>query len=204
MRAHQAVLTSLFGSLLAIATAPACALDHASIEAETEVDVEALGKPLLAQQVAQARAATAKYHDVAVAVADGFVSTGVCAEVPVLGAIGVHYVNQQRLFDPAVSIDEPEILIYLPQDGEPKLVAVEYFQAVVIEGAPYAGCGVENPACPPANAPPPPQVFDGETLEGPMPGHQPGIPWHYDTNVWLWANNPAGMFATFNPSLSCE
>ena len=201
MRARQGVFTSLFGSLLAIATAPACAVDPAS----TEVEVEALGSSLLAQQIEQARAATAKYHQVERAVADGFVSTGVCAEVPPLGAIGIHYVNYGRLADPAVSIEEPEILIYLPRkNGKPKLVAVEYFQAVVIDGAPYDGCGIENHACPPANPPPPPPVFDGEILEGPMPGHQPGVPWHYDTNVWLWAHNPAGMFATFNPSLSCE
>lgn len=198
MRARQGVFMSLFGSLLGIATAPACAVDPVSSEAE------ALGRSLLAQQVEQARAATAKYHKVERAVADGFISTGVCAEVPGLGAIGVHYVNYQRLFDPAVSIEEPEILIYLPKkNGKPKLVAVEYFQAIVINGAPYDGCGVENPACPPGNPPPPPAVFDGEVLEGPMPGHQPGIPWHYDTNVWLWADNPAGMFETFNPSLSC-
>ena len=49
---------------------------------------------------------------------------------------------------------------------------------------------------------PTPQLF-GQTFQGPMPGHVPGMPWHWDLHVWVWANNPSGMFAQWNPALSC-
>jgi hypothetical protein len=29
------------------------------------------------------------------------------------------------------------------------------------------------------------------------------MPVHYDLHVWLWEDNPSGLFAMFNPSLSC-
>jgi len=37
-----------------------------------------------------------------------------------------------------------------------------------------------------------------------MPGHFAGMPVHYDLHVWLWKHNPAGMFAEWNPGLSCS
>ena len=43
----------------------------------------------------------------------------------------------------------------------------------------------------------------GQPFDGPMPGHNPTMPIHYDLHVWLWGNNPAGLFAPFNPNLSC-
>jgi hypothetical protein len=29
------------------------------------------------------------------------------------------------------------------------------------------------------------------------------MPVHYDLHVWLWQDNPAGMFALFNPTVTC-
>jgi hypothetical protein len=29
------------------------------------------------------------------------------------------------------------------------------------------------------------------------------MPEHYDLHVWLWKHNPEGMFAQFNPRVSC-
>ncbi|MCA1639594.1 MAG: hypothetical protein LC768_14895 [Acidobacteria bacterium] len=49
---------------------------------------------------------------------------------------------------------------------------------------------------------PTPSLF-GRSFNGPMPGHGPGEPVHYDLHVWAWRNNPNGMFAQFNPKLSC-
>jgi hypothetical protein len=36
-----------------------------------------------------------------------------------------------------------------------------------------------------------------------MPGHNPTMPVHYDLHVWIWKANPSGLFAPFNPALSC-
>ena len=40
-------------------------------------------------------------------------------------------------------------------------------------------------------------------FDGPMDGHGPGQPRHYDKHAWLWAHNPAGTWASWNPALSC-
>ena len=29
------------------------------------------------------------------------------------------------------------------------------------------------------------------------------MPPHYDLHVWVWQANPAGIFAPFNPNVSC-
>jgi hypothetical protein len=47
-----------------------------------------------------------------------------------------------------------------------------------------------------------PQLF-GRTFDGPMPGHSPEMPWHWDLRVWVWAYNPSGTFAQWNPALKC-
>lgn len=47
-----------------------------------------------------------------------------------------------------------------------------------------------------------PIVF-GEPIDGPMPSHEPGTPWHYDFHVWLWQANPNGIFEEFNSDLQC-
>jgi hypothetical protein len=36
-----------------------------------------------------------------------------------------------------------------------------------------------------------------------MLGHGPGMPIHYDLHLWIWAPNPRGMFAQYNPAVRC-
>lgn len=195
MPARQAV----FASLLALGHATACQLDDA-----TPRDIEPGRSDVLHAQLELARVATAKYRDVAVAEADGFVSGEECVFDPVLGTMGIHFAHEARLADPAVRIEEPEALLYVREGGELRLVAIEYLQVILIEGVPYLGCGTQNNTCPPSNPPPPPRLFDRVSFEGPMAGHVRGMPWHYDLHAWIWAPNPAGMFAEFNPALSCK
>lgn len=157
----------------------------------------------LAEQLARARAATEKYVDVEEAIADGFVPAEHCVSHPTLGAMGYHFVNPARLMDP-LSIEAPEALLYIqPHPGHWELVAIEYLQVIVVDGMPYLGCGVEDNSCPPANPPPNPSLFTGVAFDGPMAGHEPGMPWHFDQHVWLYAENPSGLFAPFNPAISC-
>jgi hypothetical protein len=50
-----------------------------------------------------------------------------------------------------------------------------------------------------------PQIF-GRTLDGPMDGHPPIMPAslrHWDLHVWLWKENPAGVFSPTNPAMRC-
>ena len=148
--------------------------------------------PVVLKQLGQVRRATAKYQDVNVALADGFIATPNCVADPKLGGMGIHYINPARLMDPAVNIREPEILLYSQTADGLKLLGVEYMFAI---GAPDTH--VPNPA------PPSPIIF-GRPLDGPMEQHEPGQPPHYDLHVWIWKANPAGMFVPFNPNVSCQ
>ncbi len=133
--------------------------------------------------------ATAAYHDPARAVAVGFVPTEACVADPVLGGMGMHYVNPARLADPAIDPTAPEILVYEPGErGRPKLVALEWFSADADQDL--------------ATDDDRPSLF-GVAFDGPMPGHEPGMPVHYDLHAWVWKNNPSGRFAPWNPDVSC-
>ena len=47
----------------------------------------------------------------------------------------------------------------------------------------------------------------GQTLSGPMPGHEPIMPAalsHYDLHVWLWKDNPRGLFTSTNSAVKCD
>jgi len=139
--------------------------------------------------LARARAATARYLYEPFAIADGYIRGGddECVAVPGLGAMGIHYVNPQRLghLDPT----RPDILLYAQgPNGRRQLVGVEFFSADT-----DGNLGTDGDR---------PSLF-GRPFDGPMPGHFPGQPVHYDLHVWLWRHNPAGMFAPFNPRLSC-
>ena len=147
--------------------------------------------PAVLRHLARVRQATAKYHDVNVALADGFVPTPHCIESPD-GVMGIHYIHPARLMDPAENILEPEILLYVETSEGLKLIGVEYFYGI---GAP------DTPI--PDPAPPAPVLF-GRPFDGPMDAHEPGQPPHYDLHAWVWQANPSGMFAMFNPNVSCE
>jgi hypothetical protein len=151
------------------------------------------------------RQATAGYHDVDKAVAAGDVApeAAACVEVPGLGAMGVHSVNLGLASDLVIDPLRPEVLLYLPkQGGGFRLIGVEYV-VVALVATPTGPAPWFAQAAPPYPfVNPAPEVF-GQTFDGPMAGHEPGQPWHYDLHAWAWAPNPAGAFAQFNPSLSC-
>src|SRR5512143_624214 len=147
--------------------------------------------PVVLQQLAQARRATAKYQDVKVAIAAGYVPTDACDAIPGVGGMGYHYFNPSLGRDSKVDLTTPEILLYESSGGGLRLVGVEYFVGI---GAPDAP--IPNPA-------PPAPVLFGLPFDGPMLGHIPGMPPHYDLHVWVWQPNPKGMFAMWNPKVTC-
>ena len=152
--------------------------------------------------LAQVRQATAEYHDVSQALADGYVSMGSCVEAPGLGGMGFHYVNPGYASDLAVDALAPEVLVYAPSGSGLRLVAVEYFVAAL--------ANTESGPAPWFESTPPPLGFFnsapsvlGQTFDGPMPGHDSAMPWHYDLHAWIWQANPSGVFQSFNPKVSC-
>lgn len=175
--------------------------------AATAASTEARGGD--ASQLANVRRATAAFHDIDKAMAAGYASpAGGHCDASAAGAMGVHAANPALLQDIALNPEQPEVLLYLPSGGgNYRLVGVEYVQPVLLRDtatnrvAPWfaptpwpASHVVVNPA---------PSLF-GQTFQGPMPGHVPGMPWHYDLHVWAWAPNPSGTFAQWNPSISCN
>jgi hypothetical protein len=147
--------------------------------------------PVVLKDLARVRQATDRYHDVNVALADGFIRTPNCVASP-SGGMGIHFINPARLMDPAINLVEPEILLYVETSEGMKLIGVEYFEGI---GAPDTH--VPNPA-------PPAPVLFGRQFDGPMEQHEPGQPPHYDLHVWVWQANPKGMFAQFNPNVTCQ
>jgi hypothetical protein len=163
-------------ALLLSATLTTPALAHGGASPEPGHRGQALGRiePGLGAQLAQVRAATARYHDVEVALAEGFAPPpdGHCVEGPE-GAMGYHYVNLDRVgqLDPTL----PQVLLYVPTSGgELRLVGVEYL-------SPGGG-----------------ELF-GQPFADFSPPFGPATALH----VWLWQANPPGMFASYNANVSC-
>lgn len=141
------------------------------------------------RQLAAVRSATARFHDVDVALAEGYVSTHECASVPGVGAMGVHYVNPPLMGDASFDPLRPEVLVYEPRkDGGMRLVAVEY----LIFRAPWEAAGNTTD----------PHLLDVPFVRSFGPAAH-GLPDHYELHVWVWRHNPAGMFAQWNPKVSC-
>lgn len=154
------------------------------------------------------KAATARYHSLQQAQSAGYSTEHEpCVQSP-LGAMGIHAVNQALVMDPAIDPLRPEIVLYLPdRNGNLKMIGLEYFQVALVNTPsgprPWFGLPGDPEAPPPGGFVNPAPVLFGQTFDGPMSGHNPMMPWHYDLHVWLWADNPSGMFAMFNPTLTC-
>ncbi len=170
------------------------------LEVDLEADHELL-ETLEATDLGAVLLATAKYQDEAVAVADGYVGGGPCVQAPP-GGMGIHYVNEGLLEAPP-DLLKPVILLYNPTDDGVRLIGVEYIAVALVSTADGPAPWFDSEAEPAdgwvSSAP----SLLGTTFNGPMAGHGPEDPWHYDLHVWLWENNPSGMFADFNPNVSC-
>ena len=71
-------------------------LSEESIESGGDFDLKK-GNTAQNQILAQIRRATAKYHDLDVAAADGYMLDPHCVEHPKFGAMGQHAVNMRRI-----------------------------------------------------------------------------------------------------------
>ena len=191
-------------SLLALVAVVACE----SVLDSTEVQPR---EPSLAE----VRAATERFRDVNVALAEGYVRDpgNICDEAPMmgkpaaLGNMGIHFFRPDLLGitgppNPRVTgtgthtdFNRPSILIYEPQqNGKLELVAVENLVFIdaweksgrkaipTFQGVPYDKM-VDDPAT----------TVDEAHLFAP----------HYDRHVLLYRENPNGVYAQFNPNVSC-
>jgi hypothetical protein len=140
-------------------------------------------------QLREVRNATKQFRDVDAARAAGYKAAPDCAADPKYGGMGIHYANDKLLADGKLDPLHPEILVYQPgRGGRLTLGAVEYFK-------PDADQDLDTNDDRPS-------LF-GVPFDGPMLGHEPGMPKHYDLHVWLYKHNPAGIFAAYNPRVHC-
>ena len=148
--------------------------------------------PGFVPQIVQALAGTAQFHNVGRAVAAGYApsdfpgvpGTAECFSNPA-GGMGIHYINGGLLTDGVISAAKPEALVYEPQaNGTLRLVALEY---VIFQ----------------ADAPSGPPSLVGQTFES-NDGVALGIPAIYTLHAWIWKWNPSGLFADWNPRVTCN
>lgn len=130
--------------------------------------------------LATLRRATARYHDLEAAIADGFIQRTECEVLPDHGPAGLLYVNVGRVLDGVINLEKPDGLLYEPDaDGRPTLVGVDLAVPFVLW-----------------TQPDPPEllghVFQREDEFGAWALH-----------VWIWRHNPDGMFAPANPRVTC-
>jgi len=163
----------------------------------------------------EVRALTTRYQDVKLALADGYIAdpSGMCVAATMEGrpaeegAMGVHCLRPDLLGitgppNPRVNgtsthtdFRKPAILIYEPQaDGSSELVAVE--NLVFIKA--WEGAGHTSPPTFQGHAFNR-MVDDPATKLDEAHNFEP----HYDLHVWLYRENPKGMFAQFNPAVKC-
>lgn len=170
------------------------------------------GEPTLAQ----IRAGTERFADVEKALAEGYIRDpgNICDDASMmgqpasLGTMGIHFFRPDLLgitAPPNPRVDgvgthtdftNPSVLIYEPQeDGSLELVAVE--NLVFIKAWEAAG-----------NSGPPTfhgvawdrMVDDPATELDEAHNFAP----HYDRHVWLFRENPNGVFAQYNPAVTCQ
>ncbi|HVS02764.1 MAG TPA: hypothetical protein VMT16_08350 [Thermoanaerobaculia bacterium] len=197
------VLASCFLGLLAVGSWAAAETMPAATPTPGEPDLDAV------------RAAAERFRDIEVALAEGYVRdpmdicevAALMGQPAELGAMGIHYFRPDLLGITATAprvdgngthIDflQPSILIYEPQaDGGLELVAVEnlVFQeswhAAGHDGPPaFHGVPYETMIDDPET-----EIDEAHMFEA-----------HYDRHVWVFRDNPSGVFAQFNPAVSCE
>lgn len=169
------------------------------------------GEPTLEE----VRRATERFQDVAVALAEGYLRDpeDICETADLmgkpaeLGAMGIHYFRPDLLGVTAVAprvdgnglhvdFHQPSILIYEPQaDGSMELVAVE--NLVFVDAWHAAG----NDSPPSFHG----VAFDRMADDPSTPADEAHMfaP-HYDRHVWLYRDNPNGIFTPFNPAVTCQ
>jgi hypothetical protein len=180
---------ALAAALVAISAGAisAAAHDAADNQGHEHATADVHSRDGAGRALAELRRDLAPYKDVEKAYADGFVPVSECTESP-LGGMGVHFLNPARAMAP-VDPKNPAILLYSPtDDGGYRLIGAEWFAADADQNVSTDG---DRPS------------LWGRPFDGPMAGHDPGMPVHYDLHVWLYDSNPAGVFAAWNPSVGC-
>jgi len=145
--------------------------------------------------LAAIRQATARFQNIDAAFAAGYIDDGFgCIDAvafgldPSEGGMGFHLINWKLHDDPETDPLRPDLLVYEPApggQGQPKLVALEY---EVFRPDWYAA----GHTTPPTLLGHEFESLDFDTLQ------------IFGLHLWLWRDNPSGMFKDFNPKVRCR
>ena len=204
-RGHK-LLTGAFAAFVF-----AAALPPAGTASASERSTPGPGEPTLAE----VRLATERFRNVNVALAEGYIRDpfNMCETAEMMGrpasqgAMGIHYFRPDLLgitAPPSPRVNgvgthtdflKPSILIYEPQaDGSMELVAVEN----LVFAAAWKAAGHAEP--PTFHGVPYDAMIDDPTT--PLDEAHMFEP-HFDRHVWIHRTNPNGVFAQFNPDVTC-
>ena len=211
MSRHLLIATAALGF---ICSATACNRPADSSSDAAMADKSAADAALTAE-LDNLRKANERFNDVKVALAEGYIADphGVCITADMVGepasngAMGIHYFRPDLLgIVPApgrvsgtgmyMDFDKPAILMYEPQaDGSLKLAGIEN----LVWTAAWEKAGKTAP--PTYHGQDYFQMTDdpNTTID-----EAHGFESHFDLHVWLYRENPSGVFGQFNPGVSCE
>jgi len=159
-------------------TEPVATDATANIEARA---VNAVGGADVNKDLATLRRVTAPFHSFDKAGAWSAAITPCMTDPNGAGGMGYHYGNL-GLIDGNAQVDQPELLLYEPdKNGQLRLVAVEYI-------IPYAFHSRNDD---------PPRLFNQDFKRNDTFGL-------WGLHAWVWKGNPSGMFADWNPNVTCE
>jgi hypothetical protein len=143
---------------------------------------------------AQIRAATARFHSLDAAEAAGWstlfhdqsgLTCIVDTDTPSMGGMGYHWVNAANIgsTDPT----KPAAVIYESSpSGNAKLVGLEY----LVPDSPTGSVPQQFLGDQPFMYTPPHNRFLGDTA-------------FWSLHVWVWDHNPSGLYAMWNPRITC-
>lgn len=144
--------------------------------------------PEIARLVADVRHATADFRNFDSVEDMGYGKFLDCFTNNQIGGMGQHYVNGDLVDDSVLDPMEPEALVFEPtEDGDMILVAFEYL--VFADQWDPDNTGRAAPV-----------LFDQEMH---LKTNIPDTPPVWTLHLWLWTDNPDGLFSDYNPTIFC-
>ena len=220
------ITTALIAVLgLSVVSLPAAA---SADEASNQGAKSANGEQARSNALAAIKKATLPFTDVNNALDAGYVSTVdlgagcVSAEGEgrprQLGAMGIHFVKLDEIGAPQNDFTTPSVLVYAPDPdvehctystGElmTNYECADSLRLVAVEELIFAH--LWQPASGEAHWQAPPEFFGNQFYyvhdnpETDWVDEAHAFPPHYELHIWLYEHNPAGLFAAWNPTLSC-
>ena len=137
------------------------------------------------------RRANDRFKDYRLAMTEGWVPATPCVSGPDHGAMGVHFIKMSLIQNGVLDADQPEALIYEPEQGGGfRLVGAEFIVLVATWQSKNPGKGPPN--------------LEGNRLNLVGSPNRYGLDPFYEIHVWAWQENPSGNLSDWNNHVTCE